>query len=299
MGIRGALALVLLPTISLLPTRDWRASASFVHGGTLPPQLAFTNDRSQNLVAVSAGQRNQDKVRGARGDHDRTTPEKASATYVVGEQINYDISWSNFIVAGELTLQTKERSKFEGRDAFHVSAQAQSVGLVKALNYRLNDQYESFIDTSSLLPFRGTKISRHGKRVVQSSFVVDQNGHTATLADGKSVEVPKDTYDMASVLFAIREIDETPGASKTLNVIEDSKIYPIRVEAEAREKIYIRAGNYDAFRIAVKMIEGGKPSDTHKIRIYLTRDRQRLPVLITAEPPWGQIRIEMTSKSTG
>jgi hypothetical protein len=297
MGIRGALALVLLPILSLLPTREGRTQSSFFHGDIPTAGLAGISDTSAIPVAVSGGQRTQDKLRNGRGDHDKIAPEKAPATYVVGEQINYDISWSNFIVAGELTIQTKERAKFEGRDAFHLTAQAQSVGLVKALNYRLNDQYESFVDTSSLLPFRGTKISHHGKRVVQNSFVVDPNGHTATLADGKSVEVPKDTYDMASVLFAIREIDETPGASKTLNVMEDGKIYPIRAEAEAREKIYIRSGNYDAFRIAVKMIEAGKPSDAHKIRIYLTRDRQRLPVLITAEPPWGQIRIEMTSKS--
>jgi hypothetical protein len=226
---------------------------------------------------------------------DKSTTEKAAAPFVVGEQINYDISWSNFIVAGELTLQTKERAKFDGRDAFHVSAQAQSVGIVKALNHRLNDQYESFVDTSSLLPFRGSKVSHHGKKVVQSSFVMDPSGHTARLADGTSIDVPRDTYDMASVLFAIRGISQLPGSSKTLNIIEDGKLYTIRVEPEAKEKIYTRVGTYDAFRVAIKMIEAGKPTDAHRIRIYLTRDQERLPVLITAEPPWGQIRIEMTT----
>src|SRR5262249_31611780 len=160
------------------------------------------------------------------------------------------------------------------------------------LNYRLNDQYESFVDTSSLVPFRGNKISHHGKKLVQSSFVVDRNGHTATLADGKSIEVPRDTYDMASVLFAIRGINQAPGSSRTLNGTENGKVYTIRGEAEPREKVYTRAPNYAAFRIAVKMIENGKLSDPPKIRIYLTRAQQRLPILITAEPPWGQVRIE-------
>jgi hypothetical protein len=242
---------------------------------------------------VIAAARRPDQARNANSE--RPSTERVAAPFVVGEQINYDISWSNFIVAGELTVQTKERAKFDGRDAFHVSAEAQSVGIVKALNYRLNDQYESFVDTSSLVPFRGNKISHHGKKIVQSSFVIDPNGHTARLADGKSMEVPRDTYDMASVLFAIRGINLGPGSSKTLNVIEDGKLYPFRVEAEAREKVYTRVANYDAFRIAVKLIEGSKPTDTYKIRIYLTRDQQRLPVLITAEPPWGPIRIEMTT----
>jgi hypothetical protein len=292
MAMRLALALALF--VSLLAGSGKQA---FISVGIDPPLLdASLNPRLYRAVAeMPAGDRPSSREgRGETGDLEKLTGETPPAAFVVGEQINYDISWSNFIVAGELTLETKERARFDGRDAFHISAQAQSVGIVKALNYRLNDQYESFVDTSSLLPFRGNKVSHHGKKLARSSFVIDPNRHTATLDDGKSVEVPKDTYDMASVLFAIRGLNQAPGSSKTLNVIEDGKIYTIRVEPEAREKVYTRPANYDAFRIAVKMIEAGKPTGAYKIRIYLTRDQRRLPVLITAEPPWGQIRMEMT-----
>jgi hypothetical protein len=299
MGIRTGFGLALCLLVSPLPANGRPEPPS-------EPPIACVRDiritdaaartQTTNLDKASAEQKSQERARAEKTTQDRTAPDKAAAPFVVGEQINYDISWSNFIVAGELTLQTKERAQFYGRDAYHVTAEAQSVGIVKALNYRLNDQYESFVDSSSLAPFRGNKISHHGKKLVQSSFAIDPGGHTARLADGKSIEVPRDTYDMASVLFAIRGMSQTPGSSKTLNVIEDGKVYTIKVEPETREKAYTRAATYDAFRIAVKLIEDGKPTDAHKIRIYLTRDRQRLPVLITAEPPWGQIRIEMTGK---
>src|SRR5262249_15369058 len=307
MGIRIALTFLLFPLAFFLPRSSGRLTAeSLAAGATRRPLLPATYDigqpdniseaniKSADAWAAAVEQKSDQKADRYKATPDRAAPDRATVAFVVGEQINYDVSWSNFIVAGELTLQTKERNQFDGREAFHVTAQAQSVGIVKALNYRLNDQYVSIVHASSLMPFRGNKISHHGKKLVQSSFVIDQNGHTATLADGKSIEVPKDTYDMASVLFAIRGLSQQPGSSKTLNVIEDGKVYTIRREAEAREKVYTRAANYDAFRIAVKMIENGKLSDAHKIRIYLTRDQQRLPVLITAEPPWGQIRIEMT-----
>jgi hypothetical protein len=29
------------------------------------------------------------------------------------------------------------------------------------------------------------------------------------------------------------------------------------------------------------------------LKIYLTNDAQRLPVLITAEPTWGEVRVEL------
>ena len=67
--------------------------------------------------------------------------------FTVGERLNYEVSWSDFIVAGELTLETKERRNFDGVDAFHVSAEAQSVGLVSAAVIKVNDIYESFQST--------------------------------------------------------------------------------------------------------------------------------------------------------
>ena len=307
MAVRILFLLILAPLLPVfLATGFWPASVGLAESsgkrlslalnvGGILDDVGVTNTDVADTGAHQGEQASEEKPRAARSGRDKVAAEKAAAPFVIGEQINYDISWSNFLVAGELTLQTRERAKVDGRDAFHVTAQAQSVGIVKALNYRLNDQYESFVDASSLVPFRGNKISHHGKKLVQSSFVIDPGGRTATLSDGKSIEVPKATYDMASVLFAIRGIDQTPGSSKMLSVIEDGKVYAIRAEAEAREKVYTRAGDYDAFRIAVKIMEGGKPSDAHKVRIYLTRDQHRLPVLITAEPPWGQVRIEMTS----
>ena len=76
------------------------------------------------------------------------------APFIVGERLSYDVSWSNFIVAGELTLETKDRRSFDGIDGFHVSAQAQSVGLVSAIVYKVNDVYESFINAATMQPFR-------------------------------------------------------------------------------------------------------------------------------------------------
>src|SRR5262249_7857691 len=288
MRTRTALSLIFIGMTCLLLTGERPGAPLFVRAANQAGPRADGKDWSSGSDGAAQG--SLEKVRSEKRDRDKNPSARDSATFVVGERINYDISWSNFIVAGELTLQTSERAKLDGRDAFHVSAQAQSVGIVKALNYRLNDRYESFVDTSSLTPFRGNKVSHHGKKLVQTSYVMDPSGRTATLADGRSIEVPRDTYDMASVLYAIRALSQTPGVSKTLNVIEDGKVHTIRVEPEAREKVYTRAANYDAFRFAVRMIEAGKPTDAYKIRIYITRDQQRLPVLITAEPPWGQVR---------
>jgi hypothetical protein len=224
---------------------------------------------------------------------DRSAPVKFVPT--VGERLNYDVSWADFITAGELTLETKERRSVDGIDAFHVSAQAQSVGLVSAVALKVNDVYESFLNAATLMPFRAEKNIRHGKKHDQGSMTLDQQKRTAQLDDGRTIEIPPDTYDIAGMLFAIRGMDLTIGRTRQFNILEEGKLYKISVQPEAKEKVTTRAGTFETVRIATKNLSGGRDSNLYNLKMFLTPDARRLPVMITAEPSWGSVRVQLTS----
>lgn len=224
---------------------------------------------------------------------ERSAPSKFVPT--VGERLNYDVSWADFITAGELTLETKERRSVDGIDAFHVSAQAQSVGLVSAVALKVNDVYESFLNAATLQPFRAEKSTRHGKKQDQGSMRLDQQKRTAQLDGGRTIEIPPDTYDIAGLLFAIRAMDLTVGRAREFNLLEEGKLYKISVTPEAREKITTRAGTFETVRIATKSLSGGRDSNLYNLKMFLTMDARRLPVMLTAEPSWGSIRVQLTS----
>ncbi|HKP87582.1 MAG TPA: DUF3108 domain-containing protein [Blastocatellia bacterium] len=213
----------------------------------------------------------------------------------VGERLNYDVSWSDFIVAGELTIETKDRRSFDGVDGFHVSAQAQSVGMVSAFVYKVNDIYESFLSAATLQPFRAQKNSRRGKKRASASVIIDQQRRTARLDDGRTIEIPPDTYDLAGLIFAIRAIDLTPGKARVFNVLEEDKLYKISVEPEGTEKVTTPAGSFDTVRIATRTIGGTRDSNLYNLKMRVTNDARRLPVEITAEPSWGSVRVRLTS----
>lgn len=215
--------------------------------------------------------------------------------FIAGERLSYDVSWADFIVAAELTIQTDDRRSFDGVDGYHVTAQARTVGLVSGLALKVNDVYDSFIDAATLQPFRAEKRSRHGKKQAQSSVTIDQEHRTARLAGGRTLEIPPDTYDLAGLIFAIRGMDLTMGKARTLAVLEDDKLYTIKVQPETREKITTRAGSYDTVKIATSMARGRENDKLYNLRMFITNDARRLPVLITAEPSWGSVRVELTS----
>jgi len=226
---------------------------------------------------------------------DRAAPAKYLPA--VGERLNYDVSWADFIVAGELTLETKDRRPVDGVDAFHVSAQAQSIGLVSVMAMKVNDVYESFLNAATLMPFRAEKNTRHGKKRDQGSMQLDQQKRTARLDDGRTIEIPPDTYDIAGLLFAIRGMDLTVGRARQFNLIEDGKLYQISVTPEAREKVTTRAGTFETVSMATKNLSGGRDSNLYNLKMFITTDTRRLPVMLTAEPSWGSVRVQLTSIS--
>lgn len=224
---------------------------------------------------------------------DRTAAVKFVPT--VGERLNYDVSWADFITAGELTLETKDRRPVDGIDAFHVTAQAQSVGLVSAVAMKVNDVYESFLNAATLAPFRATRDTRRGKKRAQGSMTIDQQKRTAQLDDGRTIEIPPDTYDIAGLLFAIRGMDLTVGRARQFNILEEGKLYKISVEPEAREKVTTRAGTFETVKVATKNLSGGRDSNLYNLKMFITTDARRLPVMLTAEPSWGSVRVQLTS----
>ena len=229
---------------------------------------------------------------------DRSTADVSTLSprnpFIAGERLVYDVSWADFIVAAEFTIETDQRRSFDGVDGYHVTAQAKTVGLVNGL-FKVNDIYESFIDSATLKPFRAEKRSRHGKNQTQSSVTIDQVKRTAQLGEGRTLEIPEDTYDLAALIFAIRGMDLTLGKTRSMTVFEDGKLYTINLKPEAREKVTTRAGSYETVKIATSRIKGRENDKLYNLSIYITADAARMPVLITAEPSWGSVRVELTS----
>ncbi len=215
--------------------------------------------------------------------------------FTVGEELKYEASWANFVLAGDMKLQVKERRVFHGIEGYHLLLQAQSVGIVRALLYDLNEVYESYVSAGTLLPFHAENYWEHGSQRERISVKFDQNRGTARLTGSSPFKIPPQTHDLVSLLHAIRRMDLAPGAARTFSLLENKELYTVRAEPEATDRISLRTATYETVRIALRQVEAGRIKDPYKLRLYLSRDLRRLPVLVTAEPNWGRIRVELTS----
>src|SRR5688572_26793644 len=83
--------------------------------------------------------------------------------YAVGEKLAFDVSWSNYVSAGTLTLQVVAKRPSYSSTAYYITAEAQTQGVISKL-YTLYYKADTLIDVFSMLPQRGSVYSREGRR---------------------------------------------------------------------------------------------------------------------------------------
>ena len=212
-----------------------------------------------------------------------------------GERLRYSVSWANFLVAAELVLQVKGRESAQGILVDHLSVEARTVGIVDRMIYRINDRYESWISLQPGQPSRAEALQLHGRKRQESLLILDPQSRKATLGNGRVLPIPPETVDLGALTYHLRSLKWEAGKPHDLTVLDGTKLHLLRGEFESHERVTVPAGEFDTVRIALQLGENGTFDDTYKIRLNLSTDSRRLPVLLRAIPPWGEVRAELAS----
>jgi uncharacterized protein DUF3108 len=224
---------------------------------------------------------------------DETPKVARSVPWKGGERLQYKVSWANFVSAGDLTLDCQELSEPGKARLYRFGVRARSVDWVRTLFLNVNDSYESSVDAEALLPIRAEARLEHGNKIEQISTRFDHQNRVARVSNGATTPLAPDTYDPATLMFILRTLEISSGKTQVVRLLDKQTLHTLRAEAERTESVRVGQKDYHVTRVAIKQVENGVPQDTLRIRIYLTTDSRRVPVLMTAEPAWGTIRVEL------
>jgi Protein of unknown function (DUF3108) len=225
--------------------------------------------------------------------NDETRKLTRSAPWKPGESLQYRVSWANFVAAGELTLDCQEVSEPGKARLYRFGVRARSVDWVRTLFLNVNDSYESSVDAETLLPVQAKARLEHGNKLEQTSIRFDHQNKVARLSNGHTQPLAPNTYDAATFMFILRTFELGSGKTQVVRLLDQQTVHTLRVEPEGIESVRVGQKDYQVSRVAIKQVENGIAQDTLKIRLYLTSDPRRVPVLMTAEPAWGTIRVEL------
>lgn len=210
----------------------------------------------------------------------------------VGEQLNFNFYLGNSPQpAGTASFQVRPRTKYFGRDGLLLAFRGQTTGVIARL-FTANDQINSYVDPMTLVPFRTELNLQEGKRRTNQILTIDQERGVALVTDkGTRIEIPVGTHDLISVFYALRSFNLTPGRRTAVSLLVNNRPLTLFVTALKRETIEL--GSQKVPAIQLSLTTDDPQADRYNLRLWVSDDRRRLPLRLTATTNLGAVRADL------
>jgi hypothetical protein len=217
----------------------------------------------------------------------------------VGEKLTYSVSFSNFTDAAHLELYVAGRGTYFGRDGVELRAHVETVGQVRAVLLAINNYYFTYVDPQTGVAYRAQTFTG-APPPPPTSDTPDALGPAARTDDISNVASPASAEaapavgDLLATLYMVRALPLTPGASYPFTTQFAGVQYDAELHVTGRETVNTPAGSFNAIATQVR-VRRNKEADDYRVQLYFSDDERRVPVLITARHPAGEIRAALAS----
>ena len=232
----------------------------------------------------------------------------SSPGFRVGEKLEYEFGW-NGIPAASGTAEVLAAT-LRGTPVYRFRVKARTNEIVDML-WRMRDQIDSYVRCDDLLPVRYRIEQRENTRHYVTTTNYD---YEAKLARSVRNKVNKDELsrrgvridhpvDPVSLGYMIRSIPLQVGQKYSFELVDGRDIYEFSVNVVGRERVSIRAGTFDCFKIVPSyqsLTEKTRSSEKiHKVFVWLTADKRRIPVKLHSEVFVGAVYGELIRWTEG
>ena len=214
----------------------------------------------------------------------------------VGEKLEFEVKYG-FISAGTASMEVARLIDYQGRPCYQIISLANSNSFFSSV-YNVEDRVESIVDATGLFPWRFDKRLREGSYRSDRQYDIDQRNHTVVYKDS-TFTVPSFVQDALSTLYFVRTQPLEVGKSFYLDNFIDGKQYHLEARVLERETVEVEAGSFDCFVVEPITQSVGLFKHEGKLKVWLTADRLRMPVLMKSKVIVGSIAVELTDYKLG
>ena len=210
--------------------------------------------------------------------------------FAVGERLEYDVRYSN-IKVGSGTMEVSGIAHVRGRETYHTVFTVRGGNFV----YRVNDRYESWIDTRTGNSLRYRQDQHEGNRDVERNFeffperaVFTENGEP----EQPSVANP---LDDGSFIYFLRTIPLNVGETYSFERYFRPDRNPVTIRVLRRERIRVPAGEFDAIVIQPIIKSRGLFSENGHAEVWLSDDENHIMLQMKSGLKIGSLNLYLRS----
>jgi hypothetical protein len=221
-----------------------------------------------------------------------TTQVALDLPFRLGEQLSYQVYLgSSPSSVGVITFGVRDRGRYFNRDGLLLSATAQTTA-AGARVFPVTDQLKSYVDPSTLLPFRTELTLSEGRYHLNRNYDLDQNRGAATPEKGPRVDIPVGTHDLISLFYALRTFDLSPPKRNAISIMATDRALTLFVTSLRRETIELSGQKIST--ILLSLTTDDAQSDKMQVRIWVGDDSRHLPLRIAAVTELGPVRADLS-----
>jgi hypothetical protein len=212
------------------------------------------------------------------------------------EKLSFDINYG-FINAGTASMEVARLIEYQNRPCYQIVTRARSNSFFSTF-YEVDDRVESIIDAIGVFSWRFEKDLKEGNYRANRVSEIDQR-HMLAFYKDDTLQVPMFSQDALSVLYYVRTQKLEVGKSLFVDNFTEGKLYPLEVKVLKRETITVDAGTFDCLVVEPLLKSVGVFKHEGQLRVWLTDDRIKMPVLMKSKILVGSISAELTDYELG
>jgi len=225
----------------------------------------------------------------------RVKNEAFKAGEILQYRFYYDAWLTGKVTAGIGIMEVKESDQeYNDRQVFHIDTEGQSKGMFNWF-FKVHDQFDSFVDKDFIAPHYFERRTREGGYKKDDEYRFDHINNTVTTRK-QTKSIPRYTQDFISAVYFARTFSTDTleiGEMIPINFFLDDSVYTSAIIYEGKEIINIGIGKFRCLKFKPGMATGEVFSDKYPMTLWVTDDKNHLPVLGVSAVIIGNVKTEL------
>jgi hypothetical protein len=214
-------------------------------------------------------------------------PASARLPFGVGERLSYQAK-VNFLNAGSASMSVEDVEPVRGHMTFHTIFDVSG----RVLFFHVNDHYESWFDTTSLISLHHTQSIDEGSRKDERTydFYPERKVYVRNGQENPSVADP---LDEGSFIYFMRTLKLEVGKTYEFNRYYHLDRNPVVIKVVRREHIQVPAGEFDAIVLQPIIKSRGLFSEGGQAEVWFADDSAHTLLRLKSKLPFGTLYLEL------
>jgi hypothetical protein len=216
-----------------------------------------------------------------------------------GEYLKYRVyydSWATaWLTAGYGIMEIdKEWSDVMGRQAYHITILGNSAGVFNMV-YKVRDRFESYMDAEELYSLKFVRRTHEGKYKRNDDVTFDHANRKAYSTRAVK-DITPGVQDLVSSFYQMRAWDfDTAEVNDEyfMDFFLDDSLYHSKIVFLGRETVRTDLGTFRCMKFKPQVAMGEIFQEPYPAEIWVTDDRNKVPILINSAVFIGSVKIEL------